>query len=196
MSYIYKYPRPAVTADSVVFTWSAGKIAVLLIARKNPPYRGAWALPGGFMEMDETAEACALRELKEETGLQVPFLRQIGAFSAVDRDPRERTVTVAFYTFVDKQGIPVMAGDDADCVAWFALNDLPVLAFDHHEIIAVAADRFDEEIRKTAEEGKCLFPDLTSTNTGRIQECLMRYRYSRRMKDDDPDRRDYLRCSD
>ena len=95
MAYTYKYPRPAVTADCIVITREA-EPKVLLIQRGNPPFKGAWAFPGGFMEMDETTEQCAIRELEEETGLRLSGVHQIGAYSKVDRDPRGRTVTVAY----------------------------------------------------------------------------------------------------
>lgn len=169
MSYTYKYPRPAMTADSIVFTWNGEKLAVLLIKRKNPPYRGAWAFPGGFMEMSETAEACAFRELKEETGIVAPFLRQVGAFTAVDRDPRGRIVSVAYYTWTDSQEKTVRAGDDAARAAWFALDGLPSLAFDHQEILTVALERFKEDLRKISEgEGKIPI-DFSSPKIDRIQ---------------------------
>lgn len=147
--YCYKYPRPEMTADCVVWGWRNGEAYVLLIRRVKEPFRDCWALPGGFMEMDESAEACAMRELREETGLCVPFVRQVGVFSSPDRDPRGRVVTVAFYAFADmRQGL-VRAGDDAAEVEWFALKGLPSLAFDHEEILKAAfrqvnADRVTE----------------------------------------------------
>ena len=94
MAYTYKYPRPAVTADCIVITREA-EPKVLLIQRGNPPFKGAWAFPGGFMNMDETTEECAIRELEEETGLRLSDIHQIGAYSKIDRDPRGRTITVA-----------------------------------------------------------------------------------------------------
>ena len=100
MSYTYKYPRPAVTTDCVVFTQEE-EPKVLLIQRGNEPYKGCWAFPGGFMNMEETAEECAVRELKEETGLTVKQIQQIGAYSKVDRDPRARTVSIAYMAIVN-----------------------------------------------------------------------------------------------
>lgn len=140
MAYTYKYPRPAVTADCVVITkvgdQGSGKEEpkVLLIQREFEPYKGCWAFPGGFMNMDETAEQCAIRELEEETGLKVSEVRQIGAYSKVDRDPRGRTVTVVYLALVDEP-VEVTGLDDAAKAQWWPLSDLPALAFDHADII-------------------------------------------------------------
>ena len=110
MSYTYKYPRPAVTADSIVITQEA-EPKVLLIQRGDEPFKGAWAFPGGFMDMDETTEQCAIRELEEETGLRVSDVHQIGAYSKVDRDPRGRTVTVAYLAVIEEP-VAVTGQDD------------------------------------------------------------------------------------
>ncbi len=131
--YTYKYPRPALTADCVIFTLD--KDEILLIRRKNEPYKNCWAFPGGFMEMNETLEACARRELKEETHIEVKDLFEIGSFSSVERDPRGRVITVAYYGFSDKKKTKMKALDDAAEVAWHKLSDLPPLAFDHKEIL-------------------------------------------------------------
>lgn len=136
MSYTYEYPRPAVTADCVVVTKEA-EPKVLLIQRGNEPYKGCWAFPGGFMNMDETTEQCAIRELEEETGLKIDEVKQIGAYSRVDRDPRGRTITVAYLAFVDSP-VEVKGQDDAAKAEWFALSNLPELAFDHEEIMEEA----------------------------------------------------------
>ena len=133
MAYTYKYPRPAVTADCVVITKEA-EPKVLLIERGEDPYKGAWAFPGGFLNMDETTEQCAIRELEEETGMKTQGLQQIGAYSKVDRDPRGRTVTVAYLAIVDAP-MAVSGQDDAAKAQWFPLTALPELAFDHEEIM-------------------------------------------------------------
>ena len=129
----YKYPRPAVTADCIVITREA-EPKVLLIQRGNPPFKGAWAFPGGFMDMDETTEQCAIRELEEETGLRLSDVHQIGAYSKVDRDPRGRTITVAYLAIIDEP-IAVTGQDDAAKAEWWPLSDLPHLAFDHYDIM-------------------------------------------------------------
>ena len=136
MSFTYKYPRPAVTADCVVITKEADA-KVLLIQRGDEPYKDCWAFPGGFMNMDETTEQCAIRELEEETGMKVTGLHQIGAYSKVDRDPRGRTVTVAYLVVIDKP-LPVIGQDDAAQAKWWPLSSIPQLAFDHAEIMADA----------------------------------------------------------
>ena len=133
MPYTYDYPRPAVTADCVVITREK-EPKVLLIQRGNEPFKGQWAFPGGFMNMDETTEQCALRELEEETGLKVAEIQQIGAYSKVDRDPRGRTITVAYLAIIDKAEA-VKGLDDAAKAQWFPLSALPKLAFDHEEIM-------------------------------------------------------------
>ena len=133
MAYIYKYPRPAVTADSIVITKET-EPKVLLIQRGFDPFKGAWAFPGGFMNMDETTEQCAIRELEKETGLRLSDIHQIGTYSKVDRDPRGRTVTVAYLAIIDEP-IGVIGQDDAAKAEWWPLSDLPHLAFDHYDIM-------------------------------------------------------------
>ena len=140
MAYTYKYPRPAVTADCVVITRESLP-QVLLIERGFDPYKGYWAFPGGFMNMDETTEQCAVRELEEETGLKVSELHQIGAYSKVDRDPRGRTITVAYLAIVDAP-VHVTGQDDAAKAQWFPIDALPPLAFDHEEIMKDAIDLY------------------------------------------------------
>lgn len=133
MEYTYKYPRPAVTADCVVMTREAVP-QVLLIERGAEPFKGDWAFPGGFLNMDETTEQCAIRELEEETRLKVFDIHQIGAYSKVDRDPRGRTITVAYLALVDAP-IAVTGQDDAARAEWFSIDALPPLAFDHDDIM-------------------------------------------------------------
>ena len=133
MEYTYKYPRPAVTADCVVIT-NEPQPKVLLIQRGADPFKGAWAFPGGFMNIDETTEQCAIRELEEETGLKVAKVHQIGSYSKVDRDPRGRTITVAYLAIIDSTE-NVIGQDDAAKAEWFPITELPHLAFDHYDIM-------------------------------------------------------------
>ena len=120
MEYTYKYPRPAVTSDCVVIT-KEEQPKVLLIQRGFDPYKGSWAFPGGFMNIDETTEECAIRELEEETGLKVTTVHQIGAYSKVDRDPRGRTITVAYLAIIDEP-VEVQGQDDAAKAEWWPLS--------------------------------------------------------------------------
>ncbi len=142
--YTYKYPRPAVTTDCVVMT-KEDTPQVLLIERGLDPYKGCWAFPGGFMNMDETTEQCAIRELEEETGMKVTELQQIGAYSKVDRDPRGRTITVAYLIVVDAP-VAVIGQDDAAKAQWFPIDALPPLAFDHEDIMKDAINMIKENI--------------------------------------------------
>ena len=130
MTHCYDWPRPAVTTDIVVLRGDE----ILLIRRAHAPFEGSWALPGGFLDEDETLEACAARELMEETGVTSGALRLVGTYSEPDRDPRGRTVSVAFATHVAAD-TEAKAGHDAGEVGWFALDALPDLAFDHDRII-------------------------------------------------------------
>lgn len=138
MSYVYEYPHMAVTVDLVVLDRSAGEGRILLIRRARPPFEGRWALPGGFVDMDERIEDAARRELLEETGVAAGKLRFLGYFDAIGRDPRERTVSFAFAAEIDAAAARIRAGDDAAAAEWHDVADLPPLAFDHAGIVAAA----------------------------------------------------------
>src|SRR5213595_356513 len=129
-AYVYQYPRPALTVDCVVFGFDDGDLKVLLIERALEPFKGKWALPGGFVRVDETIDAAARRELQEEAGLRNVFLEQLYTFGALERDPRERVVSVAYYALVKLAAHKVRAATDARAAAWFGVNDPPSLAFD------------------------------------------------------------------
>ncbi len=137
MSFTYDYPRPCVTADCLIFKKIGSVWSLLLIERANEPFKGYWALPGGFLEMDEELETCAARELQEETGLTGIELHQLHAFGAPNRDPRHRTISIAFWGF-DETSQQAVGSDDAAKAQWFALDKLPYLAFDHELIIGKA----------------------------------------------------------
>ena len=147
MTYTYDYPRPSVTVDCVVFGFDEGDLKVLLIRRDLDPHRGKWALPGGFVNMDESLDDAALRELREETGIPKLYLEQLYTFGEPKRDPRERVISVAYYALVKLAAHTVRAASDARKVAWFPVADLPALAFDHEEIVEVALRRLKGKIR-------------------------------------------------
>jgi len=140
MTYTYQYPRPAVTVDAILI--SPNK-SVLLIERGREPYKGKWALPGGFINMDEELETACRRELEEETGIRAGELKQFKAFGGVNRDPRHRTISVIFYASTEEELI-AQAGDDAAKTQWFQLDKLPELAFDHEQILS----EFKKEVMK------------------------------------------------
>lgn len=141
--YTYDYPRPAVTVDVVVVTRAAPP-RVLLIRRKHEPFAGTWAIPGGFIEMEETLEASARRELREETSLEVGPLEQLHTFGDPGRDPRGRTISVVYLAWVDDaDAARPRASDDAAEVAWHRLDQLPPLAFDHVQVLALARRRLE-----------------------------------------------------
>ena len=144
MSYTYPYPRPSVTADAMIFRKNKPVTEILLIQRGNPPFIDTWALPGGFMEMDETLETTAKRELLEETGLRVSTLEQFYTFDEVDRDPRGRTISTIFIGFLENTDAETHAGSDAKDAKWFPLSALPPLAFDHEKIIQKAKKKYPQ----------------------------------------------------
>lgn len=139
--YIYDWPRPMVTVDAAVFGFFKNKAKLLLIERKKEPFKGKWALPGGFVEIDEELEDAVARELAEETGLANIKLEQMRVFGTVGRDPRGRQITVAFMGVVTKGHTKIKAGDDAAKARWFDIEELPKdLAFDHNEIVKFAIE--------------------------------------------------------
>jgi 8-oxo-dGTP diphosphatase len=142
LAYTYKYPRPALTVDAAVFRERKGLLKILLIQRDKPPFEGKWALPGGFVDMDETLEEAIARELEEETSLKNLELKQLHAFSAPGRDPRGHTISVVFMGILTS-GQQVKAGDDARNAKWFAIDQLPDLAFDHDDIVNLAINKFN-----------------------------------------------------
>ncbi len=148
MSHTYTYPRPALTVDAVVFRERNDSRELLLIRRGQPPFEGAWALPGGFVDMDETLDEAVHRELKEETAIQQLKLEQLHTFGALDRDPRGRTVSVVYWGWLNENQYAV-AGDDASEAQWFSIAKLPHLAFDHQEVIAMAINRWNQNLNKT-----------------------------------------------
>jgi 8-oxo-dGTP diphosphatase len=147
MPYIYEFPRAALTVDCVVFGFDEGELKVLLIERGLEPFKGKWALPGGFVRLEETLDEAARRELEEEAGLKNVFLEQLYTFGEVDRDPRERVVSVAHFALVKLSAHATKAATDAADARWFPLSKIPKLAFDHGKILAVALARLKSKVR-------------------------------------------------
>ncbi|MEL7185178.1 MAG: NUDIX domain-containing protein [Pseudomonadota bacterium] len=141
MAYEYEYPHPAVTVDVVIFTVRNDELKVLLIKRALEPFVGQWALPGGFVGMEESLPEAARRELREETGVDAAYLEQLYTFGEPNRDPRERVISVAYYALMPSDALEIKAASDAEGVGWFAIDDLPALAFDHPEILEMALQR-------------------------------------------------------
>lgn len=143
MNFIYKYPRPAVTVDILVFKLIK-PIQILLIERKNEPFKNKWALPGGFVDKNESLEKAAKRELAEETALSNIYLKQLQTFGNPGRDPRGHTISIAYWGIIKSDEIKIAAGDDASKAEWFNINDIPDLAFDHQEIMDFAVQNIQE----------------------------------------------------
>ncbi|WP_295730338.1 NUDIX domain-containing protein [uncultured Muribaculum sp.] len=176
--YCYKYPHPALTCDCVIFGFDGLSLKILLIERGIEPYKGRWAFPGGFMNIDETTDDCARRELWEETGLYNVEVRQFHTFSAVGRDPRERVVTVAHYALVKIS--EVKGGDDASNARWFALNEIPSLAFDHDRILRLAFQTLKERICFEPVGFELLPKVFTMTELQNLYEAILEVKFDRR----------------
>jgi 8-oxo-dGTP diphosphatase len=173
MAHTYEFPRPALTVDCVVFGLDESDLKVLLIQRDLEPFVGRWALPGGFVRENETLEGAALRELLEETGLSKVYLEQLYTFGRLDRDPRERIVTVAYYALVKLLDHRVQAATDARNAAWFEVGDLPKLAFDHDEILEVALKRLQGKVRYQPIGFELLPPKFSLTQLQRMYETIL-----------------------
>ena len=173
MPHTYEYPRPCLTVDCVVFGLDEQDLKVLLIQRDIEPFAGRWALPGGFVHMDETLDDAARRELREETGLSNVFLEQLYTFGDVDRDPRGRVVTVAHYALVKLSDHAVKAATDARNAAWFTVDDVPTLAFDHGRVLEAAYARLQGKVRYQPIGFELLPPKFTLTQLQRMYEKVL-----------------------
>ena len=147
---VTRYERPSVTVDVAIFSMVDEELKVLLIQRKNWPFEGMWAIPGGFVDMDESLEDAAARELYEETGVEGVYLEQFYTFGQPDRDPRTRVISVAYLALVDAGQLQPRAADDATDVGWFSVHDPPPLAFDHVDILKRALQRLHHKLESTA----------------------------------------------
>lgn len=176
--YCYKYPHPSVTTDCVIFGFDGTKLSVLLIERGVEPYKDRWALPGGFLKMNEDADTGAKRELKEETGLEGAYIQQFYTFTAPERDPRERVITIAYYALVRMQD--VKGGDDAADARWFALDEVPQLAFDHDRILRKAEQALRQQIHFEPVGFELLPEEFTIKELQNLYEAILGVRFDRR----------------
>ena len=176
--YCYKYPHPAVTTDCVIFGFDGSELQVLLIERGIEPFKGKWAFPGGFLNMDETAGEGAMRELKEETGLENAYIEQFNTYSEPGRDPRERVITIAHYALVRIQ--EVKGGDDAAKAQWFPIDEVPQLAFDHDKILRDAMRKLRERIHFEPIGFELLPEKLTMRELQILYESILGVKFDRR----------------
>lgn len=167
-----RLPGAYLTADIVIFTIRVGRLEMLLIERGGEPFKGCWALPGGFVEHDEDVDAAAGRELEEETGVKGLSLEQFHTFGDPNRDPRGRVVTVAYYTFVQAGRLAPKAADDAARAQWFDADKLPRLAFDHATIVALARKRLSCDLERPMRVAPFLPKAFTLTELRALHELI------------------------
>jgi len=172
---VTQYERPSVTVDTIIFTLRQGELQVLLVERKAWPHEGEWAIPGGFVRMDESLQVAARRELKEETGIDDPdvYLEQLYTFGAPDRDPRTRVITVAYFALVSSERLRLHADTDAASAAWFPAHHPPPLAFDHTEILSYALERLRYKVEYTAVAFQLLPETFTLTELQKAYEHIL-----------------------
>lgn len=178
--YKYEYPRPSVTVDCIIFGLEENKIKVLLIKRGSEPYIGKWALPGGFVDMNEDLEAAALRELEEETGVKNVFIEQLFTFGNPSRDPRGRVISIAYFALVNLHEHPAQASSDAEQADWFELDEIPELAFDHREILDVAINRLRGKVVYQPIGFELLPEKFTLTQLQKLYETILGVKMNKR----------------
>ena len=180
MDYLYKYERPALAIDCVIFGFDGRKLKILLVKRGIEPFKDRWALPGGFVNVNETIDEAAQRELKEETGVDHVFMEQLYTFGSIDRDPRERVVSVAYFALVRISDYKVIAGSDASNAQWFTMNSIPSLAFDHSVILEMAINRIKGKIRYQPIGFELLDDKFTIPQLQAIYESILERKIDRR----------------
>ena len=173
MAHSYPYPRPALTADAVVFTILRDQLHLLLVQRGGEPFKGCWALPGGFCQEEERSEECALRELVEETGVRDIWMEQLKTFDAPRRDPRGWVVSVAYFALIDGTKVRLTGATDASDARWWSIDDLPGLAFDHRKIVAYALERLRNKLRWSTIGSQLLPPRFTMAALQRVHEVVL-----------------------
>jgi 8-oxo-dGTP diphosphatase len=180
MNYCYQYPHPAVTTDIVIFTIRDQSLKVLLVKRKGTPFKGQWALPGGFVDINEDLESSAKRELEEETGVSGVYLEQLYTFGSPGRDPRERVITVAYFALVPSDKMKLRAATDAEAVDWFALDELPKLAFDHQHILEMARRRLIAKLDYSTIAFQFMPKAFTLSELQRVYETILQQEIDKR----------------
>ncbi len=175
-----KYERPSVTVDVVMMSIRQSDLQVLLVKRRSWPYEGMWAIPGGFVHIDESLEDAAKRELHEETGVQDVYLEQLYTFGDPGRDPRMRVITVVYYALLDSERLQVRAADDASDVGWFSMYNLPELAFDHAKILAYTLQRIRGKLEYTTIAFNLLPEQFTLRELQRVYEIILHRKLDKR----------------
>jgi len=180
MPFTYRYPHPAVTTDIVIFTIRQDELKILLIKRALPPHRNQWALPGGFIKLEESLEEGAKRELQEETGVTGVYLEQLYTFGRPDRDPRERVITVAYLALIPANEPEIKAATDAEDVSWFGLKELPDLAFDHKRILKMAHERLVAKLDYSTIAFQLMPTQFTLSKLQHVYEVILREQIDKR----------------
>jgi 8-oxo-dGTP diphosphatase len=173
-------PVSAITSDVAIFTLRERRLELLLVKRANPPFQGCWALPGGFVRVDEDLEQAARRMLAEETGVRGVYLEQLYSFGRPDRDPRGRVISVAYYALIPSDKLELHAATDAEAVAWFALEQLPELAFDHHDIVAMAHRRLAAKLDYSTIAFQFMPEKFTLSDLQEVYEIILREEMDKR----------------
>lgn len=176
----FSRPHPSIAVDVILFTVAEGELRVLLIERELPPFEGSWALPGGFVRMEESLDEAARRELDEEAGVAVGWLEQLYTFGAVDRDPARRVISVAYFALIDAAALRPRAGGDATAVGWFDVDALPPLAFDHETMIRYAHQRLRYKTEYAPVAFQLLPEDLTLSELQAVYEVILGKRLDKR----------------
>jgi 8-oxo-dGTP diphosphatase len=173
LKYTYEYQRPALATDCVIFGFDGGELKLLLIEREKEPFKNKWSLPGGFVYMEETTEASAKRILLEKAGIKNVFIEQLFTFSDIDRDPRERIVSVSYFALVDKHQYELIAGRDTVKAEWFELSNIPKLAFDHAKIVKMAIQRLKGKVSYQPIGFELLNEKFTLTQLQAVYEAIL-----------------------
>jgi 8-oxo-dGTP diphosphatase len=168
-----EYQRPAVTVDVLLFTIIADEMKLLLVSRGTEPFKGMWAIPGGFVKMDESLDDAARRELREETGIEDVYIEQLYTFGAPNRDPRTRVITVAYMALIDGSRVRLQASTDADEAAWFSVKKLPSLAFDHSQIIETGVSRLRSKLSYSSIAYSVLPPEFRLSELQKVYEIIL-----------------------